>query len=83
MSKGWHEGTIGIPKEGHNRIAHYWVKSYTRKSQYGIEGGKISKLLIKIGGETVADYDRGWNVEPDENDEMVQIAIAILMKEYN
>ena len=71
MSKGWHEGTIGIPKEGHNRIAHYWVKSYARKSQYGIEG------------ETVADYDRGWIKEPDENDEMVQIAIAILMKEYN
>lgn len=60
-----------------------WVKSYARKSQYGIEGGKISKLLISIGGETVADYDRGWNVKPDENDEMVQIAVAILMKEYN
>ena len=60
MSRLWHEGTIGIPKEGHNRIAHYWVKSYARKSQYGIEGGKISKLLIRIGGDTVADYDRGW-----------------------
>ena len=60
MRAGWHEGTIGIPKEGNNRIAHYWVKSYARKSQYGIEGGKISKLLIRIGGETVADYDRGW-----------------------
>lgn len=83
MNKLWHEGTIGIPKDGNNRIAHYWVKSYARKSQYGINGGKISKLLIRIAGETVADYDRGWNVEPDENDEAVQIAIAILMKEYN
>lgn len=83
MRKGGHEGCIGIPKDGNSRAAHYWVKSYARKSQYGIEGGRISKLLIRIGGETVADYDRGWNVEPDENDEMVQIAIAILMKEYN
>ena len=83
MSKGWHEGTIGIPKEGHNRIAHYWVKSYARKSQYGIEGGKISKLLIRIEGETVANYDRGWDIKPAEDDEAAQIAYAILLNEYN
>lgn len=83
MSKGWHEGTIGIPKEGHNRIAHYWVKSYERKSQYGIEGGKISKLLIRIEGETVANYDRGWDIKPAEDDEAAQIAYAILLNEYN
>ena len=83
MSKGWHEGTIGIPKEGHNRIAHYWVKSYARKSRYGIEGGKISKLLIRIEGETVANYDRGWDIKPAEDDEAAQIAYAILLNEYN
>lgn len=83
MSKGWHEGTIGIPKEGHNRIAHYWVKSYERKSQYGIEGGKISKLLIRIEGETVANYDRGWDIKPAEDDEAAQIVYAILLNEYN
>lgn len=83
MDKHWHEGTIGIPKDGNSRIAHYWVKNYARRSQYGINGGKISKLLIRIAGETVADFDRGWIIEPDENDEAVQIALAILMKEYN
>lgn len=83
MTKGWHEGTIGIPKDGNNRIAHYWVKAYEEGSDFGIDGGRISKLYLTIGGETVADYDRGWNVEPDETDEMVMIAMAILLKEYN
>lgn len=79
----WHEGTIGIPKDGNTRIAHYWVKSYKEGSEFGINGGKISKLMIRMGGETVADYDRGWNIEPDENDEQIMIAYSILLKEYN
>ena len=83
MNKLWHEGTIGIPKDGHNRIAHYWVKAYNEGSCYGIDGGKVSKLTITISGETIVEYDRGWVKEPDENDEMVQIALAILLKEYN
>lgn len=79
----WHEGTIGIPKDGNSRIAHYWVKSYKEDSEFGINGGKISKLMIRMDGETVADYDRGWNIEPDENDEQIMIAYSILLKEYN
>lgn len=79
----WHEGTIGIPKDGNSRIAHYWVKNYKEGSEFGINGGRISKLLIRIEGKTVADYDRGWNIEPDENDEQIMIAYSILLKEYN
>ena len=60
MKKGFHEGTIGIPqKDGSSKIAHYWVKAYEEGSAYGINEGRISKLLITIGGETVANYDRG------------------------
>ena len=79
----WHEGTIGIPKDGNSRIAHYWVKTYSKRNKNGINGGKIAKLLIKIGNETVADYDGGWIVEPDENDHMVMVAYSILLNEYN
>ena len=46
----WHEGTIGIPKDGNSRIAHYWVKTYSKKHKNGINGGKIAKLLIRIQG---------------------------------
>ena len=84
MSKGFHEGTIGIPqKDGSSKIAHYWVKAYEEGSDYGINGGKISKLSIKIDGEWVVNYDRGWDIEPDGNNEAAQIAYCILLNEYN
>ena len=84
MSKGFHEGTIGIPqKDGSSKIAHYWVKAYEEGSAYGIDEGRISKLRITIDGETVVNYDRGWDVEPDENNEAAMIAYSICLQEYN
>ena len=84
MSRLWHEGTLGIPqKDGSSKIAHYWVKAYDEGSAYGINEGKISKLQITIDGEMVASYDRGWDIEPAEDDEATQIAYCILLNEYN
>ena len=84
MKNGFHEGTIGIPqKDGSSKIAHYWVKAYARKSKWGINGGKISKLAIRIDGEWTANYDRGWDIKPAEDDEATQIAYCILLNEYN
>ena len=84
MNRLWKEGTIGIPvKGGKTKIAHYWAKVYDEGSEYGINEGRISKLLITIGGETVANYDRGWDIEPAEDDEAAQIAYNILLHEYN
>ena len=79
-----HEGTIGIPKGEKYTIAHYWVKAFDEPSEeYGINGGKISKLSIKINGEFTANYDRGWDIEPAEDDEATQLAYCILLTEYN
>lgn len=84
MTNGWHEGTIGIPqKDGSSKIAHYWVKAFEEGSKWGINGGKISKLSIKIDGEWVANYDRGWDVKPSDDDEAAQLAYCILLNEYN
>lgn len=84
MTKGWHQGTIGIPqKDGSSKIAHYWVKAFEEGSEWGINGGKISKLSIKIDGEWVANYDRGWDVKPADDDEAAQLAYCILLNEYN
>ena len=56
----WHEGTIGVPKgDGKYTVVHYWVKAYDESSQYGIDGGRISKATLKIKGEVVYNYDRG------------------------
>lgn len=84
MTNGWHEGTIGIPqKDGSSKIAHYWVKAFEEGSEWGINGGKISKLSIKIDGEWVANYDRGWDVKPADDDEAAQLVYCILLNEYN
>ena len=59
------------------------MKAYDEGSVYGIDEGRISKLRITIDGETVVNYDRGWDIEPDESNEAVMIAYTICIKEYN
>ena len=81
----WSEGTIGIPdakdKEKHT-ICHYWVKHYEEPSEeYGINGGRISKLTIKINGTITANYDRGWDIKPTCKE--AEMALCILLNEHN
>ena len=47
----WREGTIIINKKGYR----YWVKHFDVGSQFGIDGGRISKLMIERGGEIVCN----------------------------
>ena len=79
----WSTGNIAVPSEdGTRKICHYWVKHFSEPSEtYGIDGGRISKLTIKVDGEYTLNYDRGWDIEPE--DEATQMAFAILMKEFN
>lgn len=79
----WRQGTIGIPDEnGTYTSCKWWVKQYEETSEeYGIDGGRISKLMIKVNGEVTANYDRGWDVRPA--DEATKAAYAILIKEFN
>lgn len=73
----WKEGVIGI----HGTPYHYWIKVYEEGSQYGIEGGKISKLMLKRDGKIVCNYDRGWDMRPA--DEETQLAFEILVHTEN
>lgn len=79
----WHEGTIGVPAvDGSSSIVHYWVKNYEEPSEeYGINGGRISKLSLKMDGEWIANYDRGWDIAPTCR--VADLALAILCEEYN
>ena len=74
---GWTEGTMRVG----SGIYHYWVKSFAEGSKYGIDGGRISKLMMKRKGEIVCNYDRGWDVEPV--DEETEIALEIMRREFN
>jgi hypothetical protein len=79
----WKEGTIGIPAEdGKYTAVHYWVKHFEEPSEeFGINGGKISKLMLKANGEIIANYDRGWDIEPACKE--AEFALAILMNNHN
>ena len=77
MKRGWREGVIGINVTGETKVARYFIKTTEEETDYGIDGGKIIKLQIKIDGETVVDYERGWEVEPES--EPAKIAYAICL----
>lgn len=73
----WTEGSIKIG----DAIVHYWVKHYDAPSkEYGINGGRISKLSLKQNGVWVANYDRGWDLKPATKE--AETALAILLDEY-
>lgn len=59
----WEEGTLRINEKN----LKYWVKHYDQPStDYGIDGGRISKMEIRLDGEAVLlNYDRGWDMEPE------------------
>lgn len=78
----WREGIIGIPASGGKyTVCKYWVKRYDSGSEYGIDGGRISKLELRIDDRKVCNYDRGWDIKP--TCEEAEKALAILLEEFN
>lgn len=73
----WTEGTIKTPTS----LVRYWVKYFEEGSEFGIEGGRISKLMLRREDETIANYDRGWDLMP--KDAEAQMVFKILMSKYN
>jgi hypothetical protein len=54
---------------------------YGEGSDYGIDEGRISKLMLKRDGKIVCNYDRGWDVRPRDPD--TKQALESLKKTYN
>lgn len=73
----WHEGALKI----YDSIFRYWMKVYDEPSQFGIDGGKISKLMLKRGNIIVCNYDRGWDIKPADPD--TQLALELLLHSNN
>ena len=70
-------GTIQIENETYT----YDAKHFDAPSEYGIEGGRISKLGIRKGREVVLNYDRGWVIEPET--EGAQLALLAICQKLN
>jgi len=51
----WTSGTFGP--------YNFEAKVYDTGSSHGIDGGRISKLLITLNGIEVISYDRGWDLD--------------------
>lgn len=78
----WKKGTLCIPQDdGTSVVVRYNVKVYDKPSKFGIDGGRISKLWLCIEDMTVANYDRGWDMEPES--EAAQMAYMYLIFAYN
>lgn len=73
----WHEGSIKV----YGSVFHYWMKQFDEGSEWGIDGGRISKLMLKRDGKIVANYDRGWDVRPSGPD--TELAVQILLHTEN
>jgi hypothetical protein len=73
----WRKGKIKVE----NRTIQYWIKSFDLGSPYGIDEGRISKLMLKRDGQIIANFDRGWDIEPI--DAIAKATLEILMKKYN
>lgn len=75
------EGAVSVQENGKKVICHYWVRQYDGPSGYGIDEGRISKLIISREGRHTCNYDRGWDIRPE--DEATQTVLAMLIKDYN
>ena len=77
----WSEGIIASPPMGGKY--KYWVKHYEEGSEFGIDGGKVSKLTIRKVGENrdIYNFDRGLDV--DCADDEVRAVLAIILEKYN
>ena len=73
----WKESSIKVNGE----VFHYWMKQYDKGSEWGIDGGRISKLMFKRDGYIVCNYDRGWDIEP--TDENTQLTLELLLHSEN
>ena len=78
----WKEGIFDIEE-----YAFLWeAKVYDEGSIYGIDCGRISKLLVKRVNRlvntldditTVIHYDRGWDIRP--TDDIDKVALKYLL----
>jgi hypothetical protein len=73
----WKEGTLEIGAS----VFRYCIKVYGEGSDFGIDEGRISKLMLKRNGRIVCNYDRGWDIRPRDPD--TKQALASLKKTYN
>ena len=52
-------------------------KQFEEGSEFGINEGRISKLTINCGKAKLANYDRGWDIEPVDKDTKAVLEVIL------
>ena len=73
----WIEGAV----RAFGNMYHYWAKRYETGSEFGIDGGRISKLRVERKGCVVCSYERGWEQRPVDED--TQFVLEIILHGNN
>jgi hypothetical protein len=60
---------------------HFELEQASERLDYGIDGGRLVNLELKIKGARVALYELGWSLKP--TCEAAEIALEVLCFEYN
>ena len=73
----WYVGRVGS--------YHFEALVFAESSQYGLGGGRVSKLYLWDGpkkkrGEALAVYERGWELGPEED---VRVVVEGLVEELS
>ena len=53
-------------RPGNGQTYTYSVKYFDEPSCYGIRNGRVSKLEIRLAGQVVLNYSRGWDVRAQD-----------------
>ena len=57
------------------------ILQFDEPSQWGIDGGRISKLCItNKQGDWLANYDRGWDIKPNKE---IQEFYQVILEQFN
>ena len=59
----------------------YSLKHFDEGSCFGIDEGLISKLEIRKNGKILVNYDRDWDIVPQEAE--VKAIYETILKQYN
>ena len=55
----------GIVTDG-KETYEFCAKVFDEKSIYGINNGRVSKLGVRYKTTPIINYDRGWDLRPEE-----------------
>ena len=56
----WEQGIITVK----GKDLSYCIQYFKEPSEFGINGGRISKLEVCDKGKTLIHYTRGWDIRP-------------------